>query len=82
MAKQEEAKVEPKLGVVWAHNFPFEEREMRANDWTSLGVKDGKMIRWNADNNWTVLASDLSFLNEDQLQTLVDRDGNFTVVEV
>lgn len=82
MAKQEEAKVEPKLEVVWAHNFPFEEREMRANDWTSLGVKDGKLVRWNAANNWTVPASDLDFLSEDQLQMLVDRDGSFRLVEV
>lgn len=47
-------------------------REISAADWKATGVEDQKTVTWDADNNYTVLAS---LLNPAALE-VIKRDKN------
>lgn len=60
----------------------FFHRQMTPKDWKSgFGVESGaKQVEWASTNKFRVPASDLEFLNEEQLQQLLD-SGEFKLVQ-
>jgi hypothetical protein len=78
---KEEAETPRQLDVKYHQVFPFQERQMSEQDWLQLGAKDGRLVSWNSSNNWTVPRSDLDFLSDGQLRSLLEVDRDFSVVE-
>lgn len=71
----------PKRGVQYQHEFSFQAREMNPADWHSIGVENGKTVRWDARNNWTVPLSDMDFLSSSQVDGLLQADPAFSLVD-
>lgn len=66
--------------VAWKHANAFEERELTASDFKSLGAETASAVKWNADNNFRVERSTVP-LNDGQLTDLLGRDRAFVLIE-
>lgn len=71
----------PKRTVKWRHNFPFEAREITKAQWKRAGVDNGRDVRWDSSNDWTVDGSALDFLSTEQFDKIIKGDNDFTVTE-
>lgn len=70
---------EPQIKVLYAERFGI--RLISAEDWERAGVKDHADTRWDHNNDWTVLRSDLG-LNDEQYNRLIRADRGFREIVV
>jgi hypothetical protein len=55
-------------------------REISKKDWKAAGVEDGQTVRWDAENGYKVPLSDLDFLSDEDFDTYIKSDSDFSIV--
>jgi len=86
LSEEEQAEVDKEREgtemVRWKDAQHFEIRTLTEQNWSKLGVEDGKTVHWYKGNDFMVPRSDLDFLTEDQFNLYILGDGRFEVVTV
>lgn len=65
----------------WRDANPFEERQLTPEDWKTLGVEEGALVRWNTANGFSVPRHALDFADDAALHRLLSAESRFAFVD-